>query len=120
MPRIALSNRSKAVARLPASLLTTIAQPTLSRYRPKFFEPETAAAAAQMPILLIHSRTDDFTPYTHSEAIYANSDQSRTVLHVNDWGSPHAADIATDFAAYQALVDAFLAQYAPDFGTPGG
>ncbi len=80
--------------------------------------PEKAIAAAQMPILLIHSRTDEFTPYTHSEAIYANSDQSRTVLHVNDWGSPHASDIGTDFAAYQELFEAFLAQYAPDFGLP--
>ena len=86
-------------------------------FDPADVSPETAIAEAQMPILLIHSRTDDFTPYTHSEAIFANSDQSRTVLHVNDWGSPHASDISTDFAAYQALVDAFLDQYAPDFGT---
>jgi len=87
-------------------------------FDPAAVSPETAVAEAQMPILLIHSRTDDFTPYTHSEAIFANSDQSRTVLHVNDWGSSHAADIATDFAAYQALVDTFLAEYAPDFGLP--
>ena len=80
--------------------------------------PETTVADAQMPILLIHSRTDNFTPYTHSEAIYANSDQSRTVLHINDWGSPHAADIGTDFAAYKQLFDAFMAEYAPDFGLP--
>lgn len=80
--------------------------------------PEAAIAEARMPILLIHSRTDNFTPYTHSEAIYANSDQSRTVLHINDWGSLHAADIATDFAAYRQLVAAFLAEFAPDFGLP--
>lgn len=87
-------------------------------YDPAAAAPETTVAAAQMPILLIHSRTDNFTPYTHSEAIYANSDQSRTVLHINDWGSLHAADIGTDFPAYQALFEAFLAQYAPDFGRP--
>ena len=80
--------------------------------------PETAIASAQMPILLIHSRTDNFTPYTHSEAIFANSDQSRTVLHINDWGSAHASDIGTDFDAYQQLFEAFLAQYAPFFGLP--
>ena len=89
-------------------------------FDPAAAAPEATVAAAQMPILLIHSRTDEFTPYTHSEAIYANSDPGRTVLHVNEWGSPHAADIGTDFAAYQALFEAFLAQYAPDFGTPGG
>ena len=78
--------------------------------------PENAIAGAQMPVLLIHSRTDDFTPATHSEAIYANSDHSRTVLHVNEWGSPHAGDIATDYDAYKQQFDAFMATYAPDFG----
>ncbi|CUS05051.2 conserved protein of unknown function [Candidatus Promineifilum breve] len=80
--------------------------------------PETAIADAQMPVLLIHSRTDDFTPYTHSEAIFANSDQRRTVLHVNEWGSSHAADIGTDFAAYKQLFDTFMAEFAPAFGLP--
>ncbi|WP_374686297.1 alpha/beta hydrolase [Promineifilum sp.] len=80
--------------------------------------PEAAIAEAQMPILLIHSRTDGFTPAAHSEAIYANSDQSRTVLHVNEWGSEHASDIGTDFAAYRQLFNAFMAEYAPDFGLP--
>ena len=89
-------------------------------FNPAAVSPETAIAEAQMPILLIHSRTDDFTPYTHSEAIYANSDQSRTVLHINEWGSAHAGDIGTDFAAYKQLFDAFMAEYAPDFGLPPG
>jgi pimeloyl-ACP methyl ester carboxylesterase len=79
--------------------------------------PEATVAEAQMPILLIHSRTDEFTPYTHSEAIYANTAPGGAVLHVNDWGSSHAADIGTDFEAYQALFEAFMAEYAPDFGT---
>jgi hypothetical protein len=87
-------------------------------FDPAAVSPEDTIAQAQMPVLLIHSRTDDFTPYTHSEAIYANSDHSRTVLHVNDWGSPHAADIGTDFAGYKQLFDAFMAEYAPDFGLP--
>lgn len=82
--------------------------------------PANTIAEAQMPILLIHSRTDDFTPYTHSEAIFANSNQSRTVLHVNEWGSPHAADIGTDFAAYKQLFDDFMAEFVPEFGLPLG
>ncbi len=80
--------------------------------------PENAIAEAQMPVLLIHSRTDEFTPSTHSEAIYANSDPDRTVLHVNDWGAPHGRDILTDPDRYRRLVDEFLAQFAPDFGLP--
>ena len=82
--------------------------------------PENAIAQARMPILLIHSRTDEFTPAAHSEAIYANSDHSRTVLHVNEWGSGHASDITTDFEAYRQLFNDFMAQYVPDFGLPLG
>jgi pimeloyl-ACP methyl ester carboxylesterase len=85
-------------------------------FDPADVSPETSIAEAQMPVLLIHSRTDEFTPAAHSEAIYANSDPSRTVLHVNEWGSPHASDIGTDFAAYKELFGAFMAEYAPDFG----
>lgn len=87
-------------------------------FNPADVSPETTIAEAQMPVLLIHSRTDEFTPATHSEAIYANSDQSRTVLHINEWGSGHASDISTDFDAYKQLFDAFMAEYAPDFGLP--
>ena len=71
-----------------------------------------------MPILLVHSLTDEYTFSTHSEDIYANSDQSGTVLHLTDWGAPHARDILTDFDAYRQLVDAFLDQFAPQFGLP--
>jgi hypothetical protein len=82
--------------------------------------PEEAVANTAVPILLIHSRTDAYTPYTHSEAIYANSNPATTVLHVTDWGSAHGRDIFTDFDAYQQYVDEFLAQYAPDFGIQDG
>lgn len=85
-------------------------------FNPWAASPEDAIAEAAMPVLLIHSRTDEFTPAAHSEAIFAGSDQSRTVLHVNDWGSAHGSDIGTDFAAYRREFNTFLAQYAPDFG----
>lgn len=78
--------------------------------------PETAVAEAEMPVLLIHSATDEFTPAEQSRAIFANSKQSETVLHINSWGSEHAGDIGTDFDAYKAEVDDFLARFAPDFG----
>ncbi|MCL4261576.1 MAG: alpha/beta fold hydrolase [Anaerolineae bacterium] len=82
--------------------------------------PEKAVAATAVPILLIHSRTDGYTPYTHSENIYAQSNPATTVLHINDWGSPHGRDIFTDFATYKQYVDEFLARYAPDFGNGDG
>ncbi len=78
--------------------------------------PETAVIDAEMPILLIHSATDEFTPAGHSSAIYANSDPARTILLINEWGSEHAADIVTDFEAYAAEVDEFLDQLVPGFG----
>jgi hypothetical protein len=80
--------------------------------------PERSIAEVQVPVLLIHSLTDEYTFSTHSEDIYANSDHSRTVLHVNEWGAPHGRDLTTDPAAYRRLVDDFLAQFAPDFGLP--
>jgi hypothetical protein len=67
-------------------------------------------------VLLIHSLTDEYTFSTHSEDIYANSDPTRAVLHLTDWGAPHARDILTDFDAYRQLVNDFLAQFAPAFG----
>ncbi len=80
--------------------------------------PERSIRDAQMPVLLIHSRSDQYTFSTHSEDIYANSDPSRTVLHLNDWGAPHARDIQVDPAAYRQQVDAFLAEFVRDFGPP--
>jgi hypothetical protein len=40
------------------------------------------------------------------------------VLHLTDWGAPHARDILTDFDAYRQLVNDFLDQFAPAFGRP--
>ncbi len=78
--------------------------------------PERSIADVMVPVLLIHSLTDEYTLSTHSEDIYANSDKSRAVLHLTDWGSPHARDITTDPATYQQLVDDFLEQFVPNFG----
>lgn len=82
--------------------------------------PEQAVEETAVPILLIHSRTDAYTPYTHSEDIYAHSHKANTVLHITDWGSAHGQDIFTDYDAYKQYVDEFLAQYAPDFGIQDG
>lgn len=115
---------SRADARVGKTLARLIVPGVLLAARlragfdPALVSPETTIAEAQMPILLIHSRTDNFTPATHSEAIFANSDQTRTVLHVNEWGAPHAADIGTDFDAYKQLFDSFMTEFVPDFGLP--
>lgn len=82
--------------------------------------PETAVLNATTPVLLTHSKTDGFTPYTHSEAIYANSNQATTVLSINEWGAEHAGDIIQDYEAYALIVDQFLAEFAPEFGRHDG
>lgn len=78
--------------------------------------PERSIAQIEVPVLLIHSLTDEYTFYTHSEDIYANSHKERTVLELTDWGAPHGRSILTDPVAYRRIVDDFLAQYAPDYG----
>lgn len=44
----------------------------------------------RVPVLLIHSRTDGFTPAEHSEQIYEQSNKERTRLVIPDWDAPHA------------------------------
>jgi pimeloyl-ACP methyl ester carboxylesterase len=50
---------------------------------------------------------DEFTPAAHSEAIYANSDHSRTVPHVNGGGSA-TPPISPSFEAYRQLFNDFI------------
>ena len=78
--------------------------------------PERSVAEIDAPVLLVHSLTDEYTVPSHSEDIYANSDPSRTVLELTDWGAPHGRSIITDLSAYEQLVDEFLGRYVPDFG----
>jgi pimeloyl-ACP methyl ester carboxylesterase len=78
--------------------------------------PQDGVTQAQMPILLIHSLQDEYTPAGHSQTIFDRSNQSRTVLDLNDWGSPHGRDILTDYDTYRLEVDDFIDTYAPDFG----
>lgn len=80
--------------------------------------PERSIVTIGVPVLLVHSLTDEYTFSSHSEDIYANSDPSHTVLALTDWGAPHGRSIVTDPDAYRRIVDDFLAQYAPEFGAP--
>lgn len=82
--------------------------------------PKLAVRDTAVPVLLIHSTTDEFTPPVNSEAIYANSNPAITELHLTNWGSAHARDIITDYDAYAQIVDAFLAEQAPGWGLKTG
>lgn len=92
-------------------------------FDPAAASPARAIADVAVPVLLIHSTTDEFTPSSHSEVVYANADPSRTRLALTEWGAPHALSYPTDPDAYERIVADFLAEFAPDFGEaprPGG
>lgn len=80
--------------------------------------PERSIAETEIPVLLVHSLTDEYTSATHSEEIYAQGDPSHTVLALTKWGAPHGRSIVTNPDAYRQIVDDFLAQYVPGFGSP--
>lgn len=82
--------------------------------------PKNAMAGSDTPVFIIHSVEDEFTPATHSEAIYANSNPQTTWLELTDWGAPHAQSIIYEPEQYKLMVDEFLSVYAPDFGVANG
>jgi fermentation-respiration switch protein FrsA (DUF1100 family) len=63
------------------------------------------------PVLLIHSRQDGFTPYQHSERIYAASNKARTRIVIPSWPAPHAESFPENPAGYTKIVDRFIAEF---------
>ena len=82
--------------------------------------PKNAIVDVDTPVFLVHALADTFTPATHSEAIYANSNPQITQLEITDWGAKHGQSIFEEPDTYKLMVDEFLATYAPDFGTGNG
>ncbi len=87
-----------------------------ARFDPGAASPAATIAEIESPVLLVHSRTDGFTPVQHSELIFRNSDQTRTRLVIPDWDAPHARSYEIDPIAYTTIVDEFLDDFAPGFG----
>jgi len=88
-------------------------------FDPAAVSPMLAARNTRAPVFLIHSLQDESVPPSHSEAIYANIGHDRKVLHVTDWGAPHAQCIKTDPETFKAYMDDFLSRYVPEFGLVG-
>ena len=86
------------------------------RFDPRRASPVEAVRDLPTPVLVITSTTDGFTPYEHSEAIFAAADPSHTRLVLTRWGAPHAMSYPTDPEAYTRIVDAFLDELVPGFG----
>ncbi|MDW3195583.1 MAG: alpha/beta hydrolase [Cytophagales bacterium] len=77
------------------------------------FEPDQAntiarAKAIDIPVLLIHSQSDEATSSDQSEAIAAAMDPEVVTFHHTDWGSAHVKDVQNYPDRYWGLVDEFL------------
>lgn len=73
--------------------------------------------AVEDPVLLIHSRTDGFTPVGQTEDIYDRSNHERTRVVIPEWDGPYVHSHTEDPLAYTAIVDGFLNDFVrPEFG----
>lgn len=76
-------------------------------YRAKEVSPVTSAKKVNVPLLLIHSKADEFTPYTHSEEIFEASPSPKKEVAITLFGAKHAQSIDVDPAEYKKIFDAF-------------
>lgn len=77
------------------------------------FDPEKAntisrAEQVSVPVLLIHSQTDEATSSDQSEAIAAAMNPDNLIFHHTDWGSLHTKDVRNYPDRYWGLIDDFL------------
>jgi dipeptidyl aminopeptidase/acylaminoacyl peptidase len=85
-------------------------------FEPAAVSPMLAAREIQAPVFLMHSLQDESIPTSHVQAIEANIAHDRKVLHLTDWGAPHAQCMKTDPETFKAYMDDFLDRYVPGFG----
>ncbi|MEM9950458.1 MAG: alpha/beta hydrolase [Chloroflexota bacterium] len=78
--------------------------------------PMDSITLTDVPILVIHSRTDELIPFNNTQIIYDNAKPETTRLILTDWGSLHVQSYYDDKIAYGTLVLDFLAEFAPNFG----
>lgn len=75
--------------------------------------PSGVAAQLEMPVLLVHSLQDTFTPPQHSQVIYDAVPHQRKELQFTDWGAKHGHSINVDIPAYEAMLRQFLRIHVP-------
>lgn len=81
--------------------------------------PKTAVHGKETPILLLHARFDNFTPSSHSEEIFTNSNSAVTELYLTEWSPDHGTPFHGNSEGYVAIIDHFLSEKAPLFGQLG-
>lgn len=77
--------------------------------------PQKYAKDIRTPILIYHSKTDDYTPYHHSEDIYKSLQLNEKELILTDWGSKHAYSIDDNYEKYQEYFKNFIKKYQINF-----
>lgn len=77
--------------------------------------PVRHAPRIRAPVFLVHSRDDDFTPWSHSQAIHDAIAHDRKELHTVDWDAAHGASIEVRYGEYERLFHAFLDRHARGF-----
>ncbi|WCL48566.1 alpha/beta hydrolase [Leptospira sp. GIMC2001] len=73
----------------------------------------SCAKNIKVPVLIIHSRSDDYTPHEHSEQIFDAIPGNKKMIALTGWGSAHAKSINDDFNSYESIVVEFLENFAP-------
>ncbi len=82
----------------------------ISGYDFKDANPIDAIKKAKLPMLFIHGANDDFVPtYMAGELYEACTSEDKKMLIVE--GAAHAESYPTDSAAYEAMINEFIAEY---------
>lgn len=67
------------------------------------------------PILIIHSKADDYTKYQHSEEIYNAINIQEKELILTNWNSRHVESIDDNFEKYNKYLKEFIKKYNINF-----
>jgi fermentation-respiration switch protein FrsA (DUF1100 family) len=97
---------------LPAAFLLANIRTSSNLYD---VSPKKYANQIITPILIYHSKTDDYTPYHHSEDIYQSLLLKEKELILTDWGSKHAKSIDDNYEKYSEYFKQFIKKYNINF-----
>ncbi|MCZ8344557.1 MAG: alpha/beta hydrolase [Leptospira sp.] len=70
--------------------------------------PSESAKKIEVPTILIHSSSDEFTPKEHSEDIFRNLKTKHKKIWITEWGAGHGRSINTNYAEYERVLIDFL------------
>ncbi len=76
---------------------------------------EALASEIRVPTLLIHSQSDDQTSSWQSVDINKKLNHEYAIFHHTNWGSQHCKDMKDHPQKYEALIDDFLTEKAPNW-----